>query len=243
MKKFLAVLMVLALSASLLAGAMAGEQVLDEKNLNGDNLEGHIGLELMMDVNSTPTTATEYEAAPVWNIVISTDKLIWKVTKFTTTETTKVKTVTWDPESRTYSDGTARDKDTTDKSNVSYSVDTTSKNVKLTNRSNFNVKYTAQGTQQFSIDNDTGEMTLSNNVATITITPIATMINDKIIYNETEEKDQLTAYYKTSSRSVTLEEGTATQICTADLVFTRSSDKLYPAGTNEVTEIEATTGN
>ena len=184
MKKFLAVLMVLALSASLLAGAMAGEQVLDEKNLNGDNLEGHIGLELMMDVNSTPTTATEYEAAPVWNIVISTDKLIWKVTKFTTTETTKVKTVTWDPESRTYSDGTARDKDTTDKSNVSYSVDTTSKNVKLTNRSNFNVKYTAQGTQQFSIDNDTGEMTLSNNVATITITPIATMINDKIIYKD-----------------------------------------------------------
>ena len=82
-------------------------------------------------------------------------------------------------------------------------------------------------------------MTLLENEATITITPIASMINDKIIYNETEEKDQLTAYYKTSSYSVTLEE-TAKQICTADLVFTRSSDKLYPAGLNDVTEIEAT---
>jgi len=59
MKKFLAVLMVFVLSASLLAGAMAGEQVLDEKYLNGDNLEGHIGLKLIMDVNDTPTTATE----------------------------------------------------------------------------------------------------------------------------------------------------------------------------------------
>ena len=146
MKKFLAVLMVLVLSASLFAGAMAGEQVLDEKYLNGDNLEGHIVLKLIMDVNDTPTTATEYEAAPVWNIVISADELIWKVTKFTSTQTTEVKTVTWDPESRTYSDGTARDKDTTDKSDVSYSVDTTPKNVKLTNRSNFNVKYSAQGT-------------------------------------------------------------------------------------------------
>ena len=142
MKKFLAVMMVLALSASLFAGAMAAEIILTDEDVTGNSTSGDIGLYLKVTDNSEEII-TVYEATPVWNMVISEDELVWDITKKTIGSGKKTVSLIWDPETGTYSMGEEQE-GTAPESQNQYEVKPTTKTVTLTNRSNFNVSYTVR---------------------------------------------------------------------------------------------------
>lgn len=234
MKKFLAVLMVLVLSASLFAGAMAAEKVLTDADVTGNSTSGDIGLFLKFTDKSEEIT-TAYEATPVWNVVISEDELVWDITKKTVGTGKKTVQLIWDPESGTYSEG-KEEEGVAPESEIKYEVNPSPKTVTLTNRSNFNVSYnvTLTADKQFSIGNGTGELVYGNNSADITITPKAKQINDNIT------NDILTVFEGTKQTSVTLAEGNV-KIGDAKVTFTRTGELLYPYGTDQVNE--KTTGN
>lgn len=241
MKKFLAVLMVLVLSASLLAGAMAGEYKTHDYN-DEDKLTGHIGLYLNLIVDDEEKENTEYEAEPVWNIVISEDYLCWDVTRNRPTEKTDTQKLKWNPEMGAYDlDGDPTSSDSAGE--ATYTVSTTPKDVKLTNRSNFNVTYSASGTSQFKFSNATGELTLAKKDATITVTPDADAINKSITAVDNGDDiitDKMTVYSPgTGSFTRSLSTEKETLILSADIVFTRSSE-LFPFDEKPVNQVENT---
>lgn len=255
MKKFLAVLMVLVLSASLLAGAMAGEKVVKNNDLGtyasalGSSFKqyetwhyGEVKLKLNLKKESLGDDTVEYQAEPVWNILISEDALVWDVTQTDRTDAVVGQRLTWDPETRTYTKNTEVGSTTaTITPSTSFKMDTTPKTLTLTNRSNFDVDYVVGISKNFTVDKAEGRFSFENNTADISITPVESLILDSLQSNGTTFA---TFYWPASADSnIALEEDKPAAVGAAFLFFNRVGNELYTYEGQTITEIASSSGN
>lgn len=248
MKKFLAVLMVLVLSASLFVGAMAVEKEVKDKVATGArNLDpsfeqyetwhyGEVELKLNLKKEEIGEGTVEYQAEPVWNILISEDALVWDVTRTDRTDMIKGQRLTWNPETRIYTENTEVGSTTaTITPSTSFKMDTTPKTLTLTNRSNFDVEYFVGISKNFTVGNAEGQFSFENNTADITITPVEDLILDSLQNKGTT----LTTWYYPSvaGGQTTLEENEPKAVGYAFLFFNRIGDTLYSYNREDVKEI------
>ena len=248
MKKFLAVLMALVLSASLFAGAMAAEKQVTDYIATGARYtdasfepyetwhEGEINLQLNLKKETIGEGTVEYQAEPVWNVLISEDALVWDVTQTDRTDAIQGQKLTWDPVSRIYTESTEVGSTTISITpSTSFKVDTTPKTVTVTNRSNFDVEYYIGISKNFTVDKTDGQFSFENNKVDITITPVESLILESL-----QAKGDTTATVYTPNNAlnnVALKEGTPIAVGYAFLFFNRIGHTLYSYEKGAVKEV------